>query len=271
MIIGTTKIFAIIANPVSRVRTPEVLNATLAQAGINAAIIPIQISPGNLGTIMAAFRTMENLGGLIVSHPYKIAAAAFCDELSARAQAIGSVNAIRREADGRLIADMFDGMGFIAGLSSRGHDAKGRRALLAGAGDAATAVAFSLAEAQVASLTITSPECAKAQKIVACVSKSFPKLDIHCGGADPVGHELIINAASLDSWAQGPAPLDVAGLAPGMIAAETLSKPDDTPFLNAARAKGCTVHYGRYMLDSQLKLISDFIGATSAPQDHPQP
>lgn len=271
MIIGSTKIFAIIANPVSRVRTPEVLNATLAQAGVNAVIIPIQVASGNLGTIMTAFRTMENLGGLIVSHPYKIAAASFCDELSARARAIGSVNAIRRETDGRLVADMFDGMGFIAGLLSRGHPAKGLRVLLAGAGDAATAVAFSLAEAQVASLTITSPEHSKAQETVARVSKSFPKLDIHFGGADPVGHELIINAASLDSWTQGSAPLDVAGLAPGMIAAETLSKPDDTPFLKAASAKGCTIHYGRYMLDSQLRLISDFIGATSTSPDHLQP
>lgn len=271
MIIGTTKIFAIIANPVSRVRTPEVLNATLAQAGANAAIVPFQVSAGNLGTMMAAFRTMENLGGLIVSHPYKIAAAAFCDELSSRAQAIGSVNAIRREPDGRLIADMFDGMGFIAGLSSRGHHVKGRQVFMAGAGDAATAVAFALAEAQVASLTITSPECVNARKIVARVSESFPNLDIHFGGADPAGHELIINAASLDSWTVGPAPLNVAGLAPGMIAAETLSKPDDTPFLNAANAKGCTVHFGRYMLDSQLKLISDFIGATYASEDRPQP
>ncbi|NGM87850.1 shikimate dehydrogenase [Parapusillimonas sp. SGNA-6] len=243
------------------------LNAQFAQDGVNAAIIPIQASRDHLGTMMAAFRAMENLGGLIVSHPYKIAAAAFCDELSARAEAVGSVNAIRREPDGRLIADMFDGIGFIAGLSSHGHRVHGRHVLLSGTGDAAAAVAFALAESNVASMTVAGQDVAQARDIVARVATLFPRLDIHMGSANPAGHDLIINTASLDAWTRDPAPLDVASLAPGMLAAETLSTPDETPFLCAAAAKGCTVHYGRYMLDAQLRLISDFIGASSGTPD----
>ena len=260
MITGSAKIFAIIANPVSLVRTPDVLNAALEQARINAVIVPVQVSAENLASVMAGFRGMENLGGIVISNPHKATVGPLCDEVSPRAQAIGSVNAVRRECDGRLIADMFDGMGFIAGMLSCGLDAKGQRTLLVGAGGAAAAVAFALAEAGITTLTVTDPDGCKAQALVTRMSGAFPGLDVRLGSVDPTGHGLVINAVSISSWVTGPPPVDINRLRPGMIAAEMMHTPESTPFLCAAEAKGCIIHYGRHMLDSQLRLISEFIG-----------
>lgn len=267
MIVGETRIFPIIAGSISRVRTPAVLNGALERAGVDAAIIPVQVSLDNLGGVINAFRCMENLGGFIVSNPHKTAVAALCDKISDRARVTGSVNAVRREPDGSLVADMFDGMGFILGMQSNGLDARGCRALLVGGGNAAMAVAVSLAEAGVSKLTVADEVSAKAQNIVARVSAAFPTLCCRVGVADPVGHDLIINAVSVDTWVAGSPPFELARLASGMIAAETMSKPDNTPFLEAAAARGCKVHYGRYMLDSQLRLISDFIGIAPMQAD----
>ena len=262
MITGKTKLYFIIADPISQVRTPEVFNAYCAQNGSDAVMVPIQVAPEGLEAVMTAFRAMKNLGGVVVTVPHKTAVALLCDELGEAGRAIGSVNAVRREADGRLVGNMFDGAGFVAGLRSQGYEPAGRRALLVGAGGAASAIAFALAEAGVASLTIANRTPAKAEEIVLRIAKSFPGRTIRVGDADPAGHDLVINATSLGLKPGDHLPVDPALLTPVMTVAEIVMKPETTPLLAAAQARGCAVHYGRHMLDQQFRLIADFIGAT---------
>jgi shikimate dehydrogenase len=156
---------------------------------------------------------------------------------------------------------MFDGAGFVAGLRSQGHDPAGRRTLLVGAGGAAGAIAFALAEAGVASLTIANRTRSKAEEIVARVTRFFPDRPIRVGTADPTGHDIVINATSLGLKPGDPLPIDPALLTPSMIVAEIIMKPETTALLAAAKAKGCAVHYGRHMLDQQIALIARFFGA----------
>ena len=118
MITGHTKIYAIISDPVAHVRAPEVFNEFFAQHNCDAVLIPIHVAPEGLKVALTAFRAMKNLGGIVVTVPHKTVIATLCDELGDAGRAIGSVNAVRREADGRLIGNMFDGAGFVAGLRS---------------------------------------------------------------------------------------------------------------------------------------------------------
>ena len=80
---------------------------------------------------------------------------ALCDEASPRAHAAGGVNLVRRDADGRLLGDMVDGVGFVAGLIEAGHAVSGKTAWIFGAGGAGAAVAVALAEAGVGPIFIT--------------------------------------------------------------------------------------------------------------------
>ena len=264
MITGKTKIYAIIADPISHVRTPEVFNEFFEQNSSDAVLIPVHVAPDGLEAVLAAFRSMKNLGGFVTTVPHKTAVAALCDDLCDAGRAIGSVNAVRREADGRLIGNMFDGTGFVAGLRKQGHDPAGLRVLLVGAGGAAAAIAFALVEAGVASLTITNRTRSKAEKIADRTAKFFPDHLISVGDADPTGFDLVINTTSLGMKADDPLPIDAALLTPSMTVAEIIMKPETTPLLAAAKARGCTIHYGRHMLDEQIRLIADFIGATGA-------
>lgn len=202
---------------------------------------------------------MKNLGGFIVTVPHKTAVAKLCDELGTAGQAIGSVNTVRRTKDGRLIGEMFDGTGFVKGLKLRGHDPAGRRVLLVGAGGAASAIAFALAQAGVRSLTIANRTGAKAREIAARVAKFFPALPIQVGAADPTGHDYVVNATSLGMKETDPLPVDAGLLRPSMIVAEIIMKPALTPLLVKAKEQGCTVHYGRHMLDEQVRLMAEFI------------
>lgn len=264
MITGNTRLYAIIADPVAQVRTPEVLNEYFARSQQDAVLVPIHVAPEGLQDLFAAFRRMKNLGGFIVTVPHKTAAAALCDELGPAGQAIGSVNAIRRTGDGRLVGDMFDGAGFVAGLRAQGRDPAGKRVLLLGSGGAASAIAFALAEAGVASLTIANRTVSKASDLVARLQLAFPDSAIDVGPADPRGVDLAINATSLGMKESDALPLDVDLLSPDTVVAEIIMKPEITALLAGARSRGCAIHQGRHMLDEQVKLLAGFISANDA-------
>ena len=256
-ITGDTQLYAIIGDPIFQVHTPEMMNRLFAREGLNAVMVAIHVAPQGFEAAVKAFRVMKNLRGFIATVPHKTAAAALCDELGETGCAIGAVNAVRREADGRLVGEMFDGTGFVAGLRAHGHDPAGLRVLLLGAGGAAAAMGFALAQAGVASLTIANRTRSKAENIQAVVRKSFPHPIVKVGEADPTGHDLIVNATSLGMKPEDPLPLDTALLTPDMKVAEAIAKPEFTPLLTTARAKGCNVHSGRHMLEIQASMWMD--------------
>ena len=80
--------------------------------------------------------------------------------------------------------------------------------------------------------------------------------------ADPVVQArapVLVNATSLGMQTGDGLPLDVAGLQPGMVAAEVVIQPGPTPFLVAAAEHGCAVHPGEPMLAAQIELMIDFM------------
>ena len=92
MITGKTRLYAIIADPISHVRTPEVFNELFSLNRCDAVLVPIQVAPEGLGAVLAAFRTMKNLGGFVTTVPHKTAVAALCDELGNAGRAIYATN-----------------------------------------------------------------------------------------------------------------------------------------------------------------------------------
>jgi shikimate dehydrogenase len=66
----------------------------------------------------------------------------------------GSCNAVRRDADGRLAGDLFDGEGFVRGLRRKGCTIDGASALVVGAGGVGSAIAASIAAAGAATIAV---------------------------------------------------------------------------------------------------------------------
>jgi shikimate dehydrogenase len=155
---------------------------------------------------------------------------------------------------------MFDGIGFATGLERAGIDIKGRRVYLVGAGGAANAIAFALADAGVAELTLANRTVAKAEHLASQLGRCYPQLRINIGSSDPSDHDIVVNATSLGMRKGDPYPLDIAGLRLGMTVAEVIMKPEMTPLLAAARERGCRLHFGKPMLDCQLELMASFMG-----------
>lgn len=263
VITGNTRLFGIVADPISQVRTPQVLNAWFEAEGLDAVLVPMHVPADGLSTVFEAFRKMRNLGGFIVTVPHKTATVDLCDEVSEAARAIGAVNAVRREADGRLVGDMFDGLGFVEGLKSQGNDPAGRSVLLAGAGGAAAAIAHALARAGVSRLSIANRTMAKAQALAECVRASVPGANVDAVPADPRGYDIVVNATSLGMKEGDALPLDASLLSPSTLVAEIIMKPEMTALLQAAQKQGCAIHLGRHMLDHQARLMGRYMTGQS--------
>ncbi|HEY9568828.1 MAG TPA: hypothetical protein VIR38_12110, partial [Thalassobaculum sp.] len=57
-----------------------------------------------------------------------------------------------------------------------------------------------------------------------------------------------------------PLPVEIDRLDPGTAVSEIIMIPEETALLKAAKQRGHPVHYGRPMLDEQIRLIAGFIG-----------
>ncbi|KOF54426.1 MULTISPECIES: shikimate dehydrogenase [unclassified Achromobacter] len=257
---GNTRLFGILADPIYHVKTPQRLNEHFARIGFDGVCVPLHARPDNLAAVVAGLRALENLGGFVVTMPHKSAILALVDEVSPVAQKIGAANVVRRKPDGRLVADMLDGEGFVRGLREAGIDPAGKSAYLAGAGGAANAIGFALAQAGVSRLTIANRTTAKAEDLKARILSLHPQARIDIGGPDPAGHDLVVNGTSLGMKENDPLPLDASRLAPDQIVCEVIMQPQDTPLLRAAQARGCRIHYGAPMLACQIALMAETMG-----------
>ena len=141
MIVGTTRIAAVIGWPVEHSRSPAILNAAFAATHTDAVLVPVNAPPEAFVTVIHGLVAMRALGAS-VTIPHKLAAAALCDELSPAARAIGAVNCLHF-ADDRIVGHNTDADGFVDGLRAAGHAPA--HATLLGAGGAARAVAYGLA------------------------------------------------------------------------------------------------------------------------------
>ena len=122
--------------------SPGFFQAKFASEGLTDASYDLFERP-NAAAVRSLFADFPDLEGLNVTVPHKVAVIEHLDALTPTATAIGAVNVVRREPDGRLVGHNTDADGFAASLRpflTGDHD----RAFVLGAGGAAAAVRFAL-------------------------------------------------------------------------------------------------------------------------------
>jgi len=259
---GKTKLYGIVADPIGQVKAPEMMRKVFEQRGIDGVLMPMHVAPKDLSAFTQALRGIQNFGGMVVTVPHKTTIGVLLDEITAAARTVGAVNIVRREPDGRLFGDILDGRGFVAGLRLHGIEPKGKKILLAGAGGAANAIAFALAEAGATQLAVYNRSADKVRAMFARLAPVYPQVELVLGTRDPQGYDLVVNATSLGMASADPLPLDANLLSAAQTVAEIIMAPALTPLLAAAQARGCRIQYGAPMLACQIELMADFMGAT---------
>ena len=253
---GAMRLYAIIGDPVSQVKSPPALTQRFRRAGANAALVPLHVPAAHLPQVFASLRLLGNLDGMVITVPHKIRMAELVDTVSERARLVGAINLARREADGRWHGDMADGVGFCRGLAANGFEPAGRCAFVLGTGGAGSAVVVELARLG-AAVRIHDIVCHRAEGLASRLREAG--FDVAAvPAADPAGADLVVNATPLGMQPGDKLPIDPALLSPGMFVADVVIKPPLTPFLEHARARGCRIQAGEAVMLHQLEAMVAF-------------
>jgi shikimate dehydrogenase len=169
------------------------------------------------------------------------------DELRENGRRVGAINAARRMPDGRWVGDMFDGLGYVGALRGHGVDPVGKRVHMIGAGGVARAMAMALAQAGIAALTLRDVAAERAVDLARAVSTAFPGVEVAAVQDDAQRCDILLNATPIGMRDDDPLPCDPAAVPRARVVSDVITKPEITPFLAAARARGCTITSGKDM------------------------
>jgi shikimate dehydrogenase len=254
---GATRLYIIIGDPIAQVKSPAGMTAGFAARGHDAIMVPVHVKPDDVADCLSLASRLGNLDGIIATIPHKFSCLPFCKTLSDRARFITSVNMMRRNADGSWHGDMSDGYGFMEACRNQGFEAKGKSALLIGAGGAGSAIAYELVDRGVSRLAIFDPDQMRRDGLIKRLA-ALGKSEIVAGTPDPTGFDFVANASPVGMKPSDPLPIMVEHLSKDAFVGCVITQPDPSPLVAAARAKGCKTSTGVEMYQSVQGMMLDF-------------
>jgi len=264
MLNGDTRIIAHIGYPTSAFKSPMIYNPWFEKRGVNAAVVPLGVKSEDFARAFPEICRFTNFHGALITMPHKIAVIGLIDDVSTAVKVAGSCNAVRRNGDGRLVGDMFDGEGFVRGVARHGRSLAGKKVLVVGSGGVGSAIAASSAAAAAAEIGLYDVSAAAMEALAERLRQNYPRLKVTIGSNDPSRFDVVVNATPLGMKAGDPMPVEVSRLAPSTYVGEVVMKQETTAFLAAARARGCETQIGIDMLFEQIPAYLEFFGFPSA-------
>lgn len=253
---GATRLIPIVGDPIAQVKAPKGLTRAFEAAGHDILVIPVHVAPKDIADFFRTADRIRNIDGIIATIPHKFAALAHAATATDRARLLGSANVLRRTPDG-WHGDMVDGLAFAEAIAKAGCRIAGARALLVGAGGAGSAIGLALLEAGAAHLAVHDADAARRDALLKKLDTPYPGR-LSAGSPDPAGFDIIANATPSGMRAGDAPPVLLDRLQPCMFAGDVITAPEITPFLAAARAKGCRIETGVDMFDANTVLMRDF-------------
>jgi shikimate dehydrogenase len=268
---GATEVYLILGDPVEQVRAPESFNLIFATLGINAVLVPVHLPAAHVQDFVRAAFSAHNIKGLLLTIPHKSLVMDLLDECSELGRLAGAVNAVRCDAQGRLVGELFDGEGLVKSLNGFNIAYTGKRVLILDAGGSAAAIAASLVsqaskatKGAAAEVALYDPAPGKAQALAKRLGAAGPIKVVSVNSNDPAGFDVVVNSTPLGLCPADPMPCDVSRMAPGAALVDILMKNQPTPVVRATRARGLVAQPGFEMMIRQAALYLDFFGLHAA-------
>jgi shikimate dehydrogenase len=242
---ATTRVFALLGDPVAHSLSPLFQNAAMRADARDALYVALRCGEADVATLMRVLAAAG--GGGNVTVPHKRAAAAALDVATAAVARTGACNTFWA-LDGALHGDNTDVAGFADAVRDFVGRVAGMRVLLLGAGGAAAAALCALLDGDVAFVEVRSRRRERA--LALCASGDDARCtagESHDRGA--AGFDLVVNATPLGMRDADAAPLPVCAGMPPLF--DTVYRPGATAWVRAARAHGVPAVDGREMLLQQ--------------------
>jgi len=237
-----TSVYGVIGNPIAHSLSPQMQNAAFHARRIDAVYLPFLVH--DLRDFLACIKPL-GIAGFSITIPHKQAILRRLDGCDALARAIGAVNTVVVRGGGKLYGYNTDYVGVLTVLSQR-MPLRGSRVLILGAGGAARAVAFALAESG-ASVCVTSRRPARAKALARAVEgEAIERRKIRRQFFD-----AIVNATPVGMHPRDDAsPLEAAELNCRLVF-DTIYRPHQTKLLRLAARRGIETVSGVEMFIAQ--------------------
>lgn len=216
--------------------------------------------------IAAAIAGIRALGfaGACITVPYKVVSIPYLDDVDDDVKAIGAVNYMTIK-DGRLIGHNNDGKGVVKAIR-KVTPIKGKRVVMLGAGGAGRAMAVELAWAGASHLTLITRRESQGTEVAQTVTRAsgVPAEWRQWAGEVqvPEGTHILMNATHLGAApGQEPVPVDWQTVSRDITIVDVITNPRITPFLKAARNKGCpTVNGVEMLVQLAMQIFEEWTG-----------
>ncbi|NDC60749.1 MAG: shikimate dehydrogenase [Betaproteobacteria bacterium] len=240
--------------PISHSRSPLIHGHWLAQLGLRGAYLPLPVNPLRLTEALTGLSAL-GFAGCNLTLPHKVQALDCISEIDLVAQQIGAVNTVIVQADGSLRGTNTDAFGYMQSLreAQPAWPSHPGPAVVLGAGGAARAVVWALADAGATEIRLLNRSLDKAQAIAKAFGmpvNALPWADRHAALADA---NLLVNTTT--QGMQGQEPLDIAldDLPAHAVVSDIVYTPLQTDLLLRAQARGNPTVGGLGMLLHQAR------------------
>lgn len=238
---GRTAVYGVIGDPVKHSLSPLMHNAAFAARRVNAVLVPFLVR--DLNDFVASHAAL-GVAGFAITLPHKekiIPHLDGCDPLAAR---IGAVNTVVARGNGKLYGYNTDYVGVLRALAARVR-LEGSRVLLLGAGGAARAAAFALAEAG-ATVSI----CARREARAKVLARAAGGEAISRGALKGQFFDAIVNATPAGLNPKDGSPLRAAEMNCRVVM-DMIYTPMRTPLIRLAERRGIETVSGVEMFLAQ--------------------
>ena len=269
VISGKTRVCGVIGDPIEHTLSPTIHNAAFNHLGLDFVFLAFRVKAADLEN---AVRGMRGLGihGLNVTMPHKSTVIAYLDEVDPAVKFLGSANTILNK-NGKLSGFNTDGVGALKALRENCTELSEKKALLLGAGGAAKAIAFVLAE-EVGELAILNRAAEKAAVLADALNRVFGK-KIVGGALSPSAvqknlqdADILVNATSVGMHPNINQSLVAPQLLkPNLAVMDIVYNPVETKLARDAKAAGAKVISGVEMLIYQGAASFEIWTGRSAP------
>ncbi len=263
MTTAATRVFALLGDPVSHSLSPQMQNAAMQEAGVDGIYIALRCAADDVASLVRALARAGGGGNITI--PHKAEAAVALDLRTDAVQATGACNTFWLE-DNRIAGDNTDVYGFRRAAESLFGDVRDTRALVIGAGGAASAVVYGLITAGAARVAVLNRSHERAVRLAdRFASSSVRAVTLPFLAAE--SFDLIVNATSLGMRAGDPSPIELPQVGGARVVLDLVCAPHATSLLAEAARYGIPAADGREMLVQQgAAAFSRWFGADAPLQ-----
>lgn len=265
-----TQICAVIGNPIGHSLSPAIHNAAFEFLDLDFIYLAFPVE--DVKGVLAGMRAIKNFRGMSVTIPHKTQAIKYVDEIASVDRHIGSINTVIHEHN-KLVGLGTDGAGALKAFADSGVNLDGKNILILGAGGAARAISFTLAEkTKVAELllldinneqlvglktdletgTDTLIKAAMMTEDTLATAMEYADVIIQC---TPVGMFPNVNASIISPEL----------FQPGQVVFDIVYTPLETKLLTDAKSRGLLIISGVEMFINQAALQFKHFTGVDAP------